>query len=163
MSADLFDLSDPSSDESAPPDSGSVEEAVSTTTNTADVSATFKKSAPATFKKSAPETLKKSAPETLKKSAPTQSGSLAIADDPCLPCFQENQDDGCVHPVTGGLKTRVTTLSNAAKLLTQAGGYRITVEMIQADVAAGAPANADGTIDLIHYAAWLVKEMERAR
>jgi hypothetical protein len=155
MSADLFDLSDPSSDESAPPDSGSVEDAVSTATNTADVSATFKKSAP--------ETLKKSAPETLKKSASTQPGSLTIADDPCLPCFQENQDDGCVHPVTGGLKTRVTTLSNAAQLLTQAGGYRITVEMIQADVAAGAPANADGTIDLIHYAAWLVKEMERAR
>jgi hypothetical protein len=29
----------------------------------------------------------------------------------------------------------------------------------QADVDAGAPTNGDGTINLVHYAAWLVKEM----
>ncbi len=33
--------------------------------------------------------------------------------------------------------------------------------MLQADVAAGAPTNADGTFNLVHYAAWLVKEMGR--
>jgi hypothetical protein len=48
---------------------------------------------------------------------------------------------------------------DAARLLSAAGGQRITVEMIEADVAAGAPTNADGTINLVHYAAWLVKEM----
>jgi hypothetical protein len=32
--------------------------------------------------------------------------------------------------------------------------------MLQSDLlAAGAPANADGTINLVHYAAWLVREM----
>jgi hypothetical protein len=30
--------------------------------------------------------------------------------------------------------------------------------MIRADLAAGAPVNTDGTINLVHYAAWLVKE-----
>jgi hypothetical protein len=33
--------------------------------------------------------------------------------------------------------------------------------MLRADIDAGAPANADGTINLVHYAAWLVKEMGR--
>jgi hypothetical protein len=31
--------------------------------------------------------------------------------------------------------------------------------MIEADRAAGAPTNAGGTINLVHYAAWLVREM----
>jgi hypothetical protein len=35
----------------------------------------------------------------------------------------------------------------------------VTVDIIKADLAAGAPANADGTINLVHYAAWLVREM----
>jgi hypothetical protein len=30
--------------------------------------------------------------------------------------------------------------------------------MLEADLAVGAPANPDGTINLVHYAAWLVKE-----
>ena len=50
-------------------------------------------------------------------------------------------------------------VSDAAKLLSAAGGQRIIAEMIQADVDAGAPSNADGTINLVNYTAWLVKEM----
>ncbi len=50
-------------------------------------------------------------------------------------------------------------LADAARLLSAAAGLRITAEMIQADLEAGAPVNADGTIHLVHYAAWLVKEM----
>ena len=37
-------------------------------------------------------------------------------------------------------------------------GASVTTEMVTADVAAGAPTNSDGTINLVHYAAWLVKE-----
>jgi len=51
------------------------------------------------------------------------------------------------------------TVADAARLLTKAGGQPVSVEMIEADRAAGAPANADGTINLVHYAAWLVREM----
>lgn len=49
----------------------------------------------------------------------------------------------------------------AAKLLSAAAKIRIPVEQIQADLQAGAPRNADGTINLVHYAAWMVKEMGR--
>jgi len=50
-------------------------------------------------------------------------------------------------------------LPDAARLLSAAGGQRITLDMLEADRAAGAPANADGTLNLVHYAAWLVREM----
>jgi hypothetical protein len=50
-------------------------------------------------------------------------------------------------------------VADAARLLSAAGGQRVTAEMIQADVDAGAPTNGDGTINLVHYGAWLVREM----
>jgi hypothetical protein len=50
------------------------------------------------------------------------------------------------------------SIADAARLLTAAGGQLVTAEMIQLDIDAGAPTNADGTMNLIHYAAWLVKE-----
>ena len=37
-------------------------------------------------------------------------------------------------------------------------GAKVAVEQIRADVAAGAPTNPDGTINLVHYGAWLAKE-----
>ena len=37
----------------------------------------------------------------------------------------------------------------------------VTEAMIRADLAAGAPANRDGTIGLVPYAAWLAKETGR--
>jgi len=51
------------------------------------------------------------------------------------------------------------TIEDAAKLLTKAGGVRISEPQIRADIEHGAPTNADGTINLVHYAAWLVREM----
>ncbi len=62
---------------------------------------------------------------------------------------------------TAGLNPNALALADAARLLARAGGQAVTVEMLQADVAAGAPTNADGTINLVHYAAWLLKEMGR--
>lgn len=60
---------------------------------------------------------------------------------------------------SAGLNPNALTLANAARLLTRAGGQAVTVEMLEADVVAGAPTNADGTINLVHYAAWMVREM----
>jgi uncharacterized ferredoxin-like protein len=60
------------------------------------------------------------------------------------------------------LNPNALPLADAARLLARVGGQAVTVEMLQADVAAGAPTNADGTINLVHYAAWLLKEMGRA-
>jgi hypothetical protein len=62
---------------------------------------------------------------------------------------------------SGGLNPNALALADAARLLAKAGGWPITTEMLQADVDAGAPTNADGTINLVHYAAWLVRGMSR--
>jgi len=51
------------------------------------------------------------------------------------------------------------TPADAARLLSRVGGQLIRLETIEADLAAGAPANADGTLNLVHYAAWLVREV----
>ena len=50
------------------------------------------------------------------------------------------------------------SVTDAARLLTKAGNQPVTEAMLQADLAAGAPSATDGTINLVHYAAWLVKE-----
>jgi len=49
--------------------------------------------------------------------------------------------------------------ADAARVLTRLGGKAVTEAMLRADIDAGAPTNADGSINLVHYAAWLVKEM----
>lgn len=55
---------------------------------------------------------------------------------------------------------RITALmpAQAAKILTAAGNRWITEAMVRADIEAGAPTNADGTLNLVHYAAWLARE-----
>lgn len=53
------------------------------------------------------------------------------------------------------------TAEQAAKLLSAAAKIRVPVEQITEDLVAGAPQNSDGTINLMHYAAWMVKEMGR--
>ena len=49
------------------------------------------------------------------------------------------------------------TVGQTAKVLSAAGGRRITEEMLRADIDAGAPVNPDGTINLVHYTSWLVR------
>ena len=55
------------------------------------------------------------------------------------------------------------TPTQAAKILSAAGNRRITEAMVRADIKAGAPINADGTVNLIHYAAWLALEAAQIR
>ncbi|MBL9031372.1 MAG: hypothetical protein JNM80_06660 [Phycisphaerae bacterium] len=50
-------------------------------------------------------------------------------------------------------------VADAARVLTRLGGKAVTDVMLRTDIDAGAPVNADGTLNLVHYAAWLVKEM----
>jgi len=58
----------------------------------------------------------------------------------------------------GPLNPQALSLVNAARVLTASGTEPVTVEMLRRDVDAGAPVNPDGTINLVAYAAWLVKE-----
>ena len=59
----------------------------------------------------------------------------------------------------GTLDPNRLTIEQAAKLLSAAAKVRIPLEHIVADLESGAPRNADGTINLMHFAAWLVKAM----
>jgi hypothetical protein len=63
--------------------------------------------------------------------------------------------------VGGSMNPAALTAENVARLLSRVGGQPVTVAMLEADRLAGAPRNVDGTVNLVHYAAWLVKEMGR--
>ena len=56
---------------------------------------------------------------------------------------------------------RITALSpaQAARILSASGQRRLDEAQIRADIESGAPANADGTINLVHYAAWLARQV----
>jgi len=62
-------------------------------------------------------------------------------------------------PGAGALNPAALPVADAARVLSRAGGFPVSEEDIRADIEAGAPTNTDGTINLVHYAAWLVREM----
>jgi len=43
------------------------------------------------------------------------------------------------------------------RALKLAGSRTITAEQLEADIAAGAPVNEDGTVNIIAYGAWILK------
>jgi hypothetical protein len=45
-----------------------------------------------------------------------------------------------------------------AAVLSRASATEVDAAAIEADLAAGAPCNADGKVNLVHYAAWLLHE-----
>jgi len=59
----------------------------------------------------------------------------------------------------GPLNPQSLRLEDLARVLSAAGSEPVSLEMIHADIDAGALTNADGTINLVHYAAWLVREL----
>jgi hypothetical protein len=62
---------------------------------------------------------------------------------------------------SSNLNPSALTIDQAARVLSAVGQRLIAVETIEADIAAGAPTNTDGTINLVMYAAWLAKEAGR--
>ena len=59
------------------------------------------------------------------------------------------------------LNPATLTVEQAARLLSAVSTKAVSSDKLQKDVEDGAPTNEDGTINLVHYAAWLVKEMGR--
>ena len=59
----------------------------------------------------------------------------------------------------GPLNPQALSVDEVARILTASGWKPITAEMVRDDIDDGAPTNPDGTINLVHYAAWLVQEM----
>ena len=65
---------------------------------------------------------------------------------------------------TRAMNPAALSIPDTARVLSRVvggGGGGVTVDMLRADIEAGAPTNADGTINLVHYAAWLVRESAR--
>lgn len=54
------------------------------------------------------------------------------------------------------------SLEDAARLLTKVSGQVVSVDVLREDIEAGAPTNDDGTLHLVSYAAWIVREMGRS-
>ena len=57
-----------------------------------------------------------------------------------------------------GLSITALSVEDTARILRHAGCKHASVEAIRGDIEAGAPVNAGGSINLVHYAAWLAKE-----
>jgi hypothetical protein len=64
------------------------------------------------------------------------------------------------NPVQGGVNPLSLSIEEVSRLLSAAGGRKVTPEQVQADVDAGAPVGAGGRMNLVHYAAWLVREVQ---
>jgi hypothetical protein len=63
-------------------------------------------------------------------------------------------------PVHSGVDPQALSLEELAKILSAAGGKKITASQIQADLGSGAPQRPDGKINLVHYAAWLARQVQ---
>jgi len=57
------------------------------------------------------------------------------------------------------LNPQAMAAADLARLLSAAGGVAIDADEIESDVDAGAPTNADGSINLVLYVAWLVERL----
>ena len=51
------------------------------------------------------------------------------------------------------------TKENFVTAMRRSGSRTLTLERLEADTAAGAPVNADGTINILKYVAWIAKEL----
>ena len=61
----------------------------------------------------------------------------------------------------GKLNPLRLSVPDAALLLTKAGGQPVGEEQVREAVAAGAPVDAEGNLNLVHLGAWLLKELTK--
>jgi hypothetical protein len=61
----------------------------------------------------------------------------------------------------GAVNPAALTVEQLARLLAAAGAKSATADAIRRHVARGAPAGADGRMNLMHYMAWLIRELSR--
>ena len=57
------------------------------------------------------------------------------------------------------IKLTAISIPDLVKILRQAGSRHASEESIRQDMEKGAPVNHDGTVNIIHYAAWLIREV----
>lgn len=68
--------------------------------------------------------------------------------------------DSVSHPTLAKVNPLALTVEETARMLSAAGGKKVTPEEVRGDLEAGAPVGSDGRINLVHYAAWLAREVQ---
>jgi hypothetical protein len=56
------------------------------------------------------------------------------------------------------IKLTSISIPDLVKLLKHAGCRHASEDTIKQDIEKGAPVNHDGTMNIVHYSAWLIKE-----
>ena len=62
-------------------------------------------------------------------------------------------------PNAGGARLTALSVEAVVLLLQRSGSRQASVETVRSDLAAGAPQKADGTLNLLAYGAWLVRDL----
>jgi hypothetical protein len=57
------------------------------------------------------------------------------------------------------LSLTALSVPDVVRLLVKSGARNISEEKVRSDIESGAPVNADGTMNVVHYTAWLAKEV----
>jgi hypothetical protein len=73
---------------------------------------------------------------------------------------QKIPSNGAVPGGGSAVNPASLSIEDMARLLSAAGGRRVTPEQVQADIEAGAPLGPGGRLNLVHYTAWLVREVQ---
>lgn len=77
--------------------------------------------------------------------------------------YDESAHDATVSATTAAapsINPASLSIDDMERLLSAARGLRITPEKVQADIDAGVPVGANGRRYLVHYAAWLLREVQ---
>ena len=67
-------------------------------------------------------------------------------------------DDSSLPP---SLNAQSISVADLARVLSAAGGRPVSAEQVMTDLESGAPCLPDGRINLIHFTAWLLREVQR--
>ena len=73
--------------------------------------------------------------------------------------FQQLSGGVWMSAPTPRLDPQKLSPTDAARLLSRVGGRPVAESTIEADVAAGSPTNGDGSLNLVAYAAWLIRQL----
>lgn len=63
----------------------------------------------------------------------------------------------------GRLDPTALSVHDTVQVLRAAGARHVSEDNVRADIEAGAPTNADGTLNLVHYCAWMVARLSGGR
>ena len=88
--------------------------------------------------------------------ADASSAAIAAADVPA------SIADAGVVGGPGTANPSALTVEQLARLFAASGSKFVTVEVIRRHIEAGAPVAADGRVNLVHYVAWVAREVANA-